>query len=223
VQRIIYLQPIGSFTPAEWSVVEFAANYIKLFFGLKTILSPVIADSIIPKDARRNNEYGHQQLNSLYMIDSLLVKTIPSDGIVLMAITAKDLYPSEKWNYVFGQADLKKRVGVSSIYRLHDWPLTATNYQLCLNRLIKTSTHEIGHMFSVRHCINTPCLMNGSNSLTEADKQPTHLCAECLKKLYWNLKFNLAERNNQLINFFKTHQLTEDLGYYQRSAEILEE
>jgi archaemetzincin len=204
-------------------VVGFTASYVEIFFGLQTILLPILPDSIIPPDARRIQEKGHEQFHTLYILDSLLVKRIPTDGIVLMAITAKDLYPGKQWNYVFGQANLKKRVGVSSLSRLYDWPLTATNYQLFLRRIIKTATHEIGHMFTITHCIHAQCLMNGSNSLEEADQHPTYLCSECLKKLYWNWQFDPVERNQGLIQFFETHHMAEEMEHYQLASSYLTE
>jgi archaemetzincin len=221
-KRKIYLQPIGSFTSVQQQILEYTAHYVEAFFGLETVLFPALPDSIIPPEAKRNNEFGDQQLQSLYIMDSVLVKRIPADGIVLMALTAKDLYPGKQWNYVFGQADLKKRVGVSSLYRLCDWPLNNNNYPLCLRRLMKTASHEIGHMFSVRHCIQAECLMNGSNHLAESDERPTHLCADCLRKLYWNWQFDLVDRNQQLLDFLETHRLPEEAGYYHRAKKYLE-
>jgi archaemetzincin len=39
-------------------------------------------------------------------------------------------------------------------------------------RACKTMSHEISHMFGVRHCIYFECIMNGSNKIAEADKKP---------------------------------------------------
>jgi archaemetzincin len=87
-KRKIYLQPIGSFTSVQQQILEYTAHYVEAFFGLETVLFPALPDSIIPPEAKRNNEFGDQQLQSLYIMDSVLVKRIPADGIVLMALTA---------------------------------------------------------------------------------------------------------------------------------------
>lgn len=58
--------------------------------------------------------------------------------------------------------------------------------------------HETGHMFSIAHCSVNECLMNGSNSLDEMDRNTLHLCPVCLRKLQWNLKFDVRERYRQL-------------------------
>ncbi|NJM80724.1 MAG: hypothetical protein HC854_15960 [Flavobacterium sp.] len=79
-----------------------------------------------------------------------------------------------------------------------------------MQRIIKTSTHEISHMFSVAHCIHAVCLMNGVNNLEEADSRPNALCSECLTKLSWNLNFHNVSRYNKLIDFMKEHHLDND-------------
>jgi len=148
-----------------------------------------------------------------------LQQNIPDDGIVIMAITTKDLYPDEKWNFVFGQARTQNRVAVSSLYNFIDAAsLDTTNYSTCLRRLIKTSSHEISHMFSCLHCIHAVCLMNGSNGLLESEIRPNRLCSECLRKLQWNLGFDVKKRLTGMRDYFARHKLESD---YQRAQEDL--
>lgn len=208
-KNTIYIQPIGSFTPWEKQIIDWNTAYIQLFFGLKTIQLKPISEQSIPKDKQRVH-LGTNQLHAGYIVHSLLPKKMPKDGIVIMALTAKDLYPDPKWNFVFGLASYQKRTGVSSIFRYSNEELNEKNYHLCLQRIIKTSTHEISHMFSVAHCINAVCLMNGVNHLEEADSRPNALCSECLSKLSWNLNFDNVLRFNKLIGFMKEHHLNTD-------------
>lgn len=210
VQKYIYLQPIGTFGGDEDKIIRYTAEYLDIFFNLETIVLPAINDRVIPGTARRMLEDGHEQLLTGYILDSILSKAIPKDAIVIMGITQKDLYPSESWNYVFGQARLKKRVGVSSFIRFYDNKLDEANFRLCLERFIKTSSHEIGHMFSCLHCTHAVCIMNGTNSIYETDGRPNRLCSECLKKFYWNLGFDVKNRALALQAYFKKYNLTED-------------
>jgi archaemetzincin len=210
IRRIIYLQPIGEFTPIQRNVVEYTAEYLTVFFDLQTRIRDPISDSIIPLWARRKHAEGQEQLFSPYILDSILSPALPDDAVVMMAITTMDLYPGASWNFVFGQARLKHRVGVSSIYRFAIGELDSLNYPICLDRLIKTSSHEIGHMFTCQHCIHAVCVMNGSNSLRETDLRPNRLCSECLSKLHWNIGFDLQQRSHGLRAFFKKHKLTLD-------------
>jgi archaemetzincin len=220
-QNCIYIQPIGTFTTQQKKVVDYTVQYVNLFFGLKTIQLPVIAEESIPKEYKRVIDGLNEQLDASYINNSILPKIMPKNGIVIMAITAKDLYPDPTWNYVFGLANYKNRTGVSSIYRYIDPDFSRTAYSLCLKSLIKTSTHEIGHMFSMRHCIHAVCLMNGVNSLTEADTKPTVLCSECLQKLHWNLHFDNPKRFRFLIAFLRKHGLEEDVIVLERQLEVI--
>ena len=54
---------------------------------------------------------------------------------------------------------------------------------LMLYRACKVMTHEIGHMFGIRHCIYYECGMNGSNHIQECETRPLYYCVVCLRKL----------------------------------------
>jgi archaemetzincin len=47
----------------------------------------------------------------------LLKLRLPSDAFCILAITMEDLYPDASWNFVFGQASPRERVGVYSFAR----------------------------------------------------------------------------------------------------------
>ena len=222
-RKVIYLQPIGDFTPIQRSVVEYTAQYLEIFFGLETRIQTSISDSIIPSTSRRMHPEGQEQLFSTHILDSILSPTLPDDAVVLMAVTAMDLYPGPSWNFVFGQARLKHRVGVSSIFRFSIAEMDSMTYPVCLARLIKTSSHEIGHMFTMQHCINGVCIMNGSNSLDETDKRPNRLCSECLSKLQWNIGFDLQKRSHDLQSFFNKHKLQSDYDIATRDVDLIDQ
>jgi archaemetzincin len=211
----IYLQPIGQFSEMEEKLVAYTADYLQLFFTLETIVLPVLSDEIVPATARRKTDTGDQLQTTFIM--NYLQRVIPDDGIVILAITPVDLYAGN-FNYVFGQARTLNRVAVSSFKRFTDAPLDSTNYSVCLGRLIKTSSHEIGHMFTCLHCIHAVCLMNGSNSLWESDARPNRLCSDCLRKLEWNLHFRVKPRLEGMIDFFMKHKLKDE---YQRAIKDL--
>jgi archaemetzincin len=208
---IMYLKPIGHFTALQDSVLELTRAYVEVFFQQKTVLLPASSDEGIPDAHRRMPQEGFEQLSAPYVLDSMLKGKIPTNGIALMAITEKDLYPRPDWNFVFGLASYEERVGVSSIYRLQDESLDTGNFKKCLARLIKISSHEIGHMFSLHHCTNAKCVMNGSNHLGETDATPARPCSECQKKLLWNFRYDNRKRLGELVEFFRANGLDDDL------------
>ncbi len=203
-------------------IINYTAEYLKIFYGLEAIVEEPTADESIPASAKRTFEDGNEQLLTSYLFNHFLLPDMPEDAVVVMAITTKDLYPSSAMNFVFGQGRLKDRVGVSSLYRYTDGPLNDANFKQCLMRMIKTSSHEMGHMFSCLHCTNAVCVMNGSNSLWESDSRPNRLCSECLHKLHWNLSFDLDKRQRKLVEFMTKHGLTEDAELLTRDLQVLQ-
>ena len=61
-------------------------------------------------------------------------------------------------------------------------------------------THEIGHMFGIRHCIYYECGMNGANHIEEIQNSPLYYCAVCFRKLQYAVGFDVMERYQKLIN-----------------------
>jgi archaemetzincin len=217
-KSVIYLLPVGDFTPLQEKALRLTRDYLAIFFQQKTILLKAVSDSIVPT----RQQGDHLQLLAPYVLDSLLIDKTPRDGIALMAISAKDLYPKNDWNYVFGLASYVKRVGVSSIYRLQNQQLDTTNFILCLSRLINISSHEIGHMMSMHHCTFALCTMNGSNSLNETDVSPNRLCSECQKKLCWNFRYDSKQRLKQLREFCRGNGLQRDFEVLEADGEAVD-
>jgi len=124
-----------------------------------------------------------------------------------MAITMEDLYPVPSWNFVFGQASLKGRVGVYSFIRydptFYGGERGKDYKKLLLWRSCKVLVHEIGHMFGIEHCIFYHCVMNGSNHLQESDARPIHLCPVDLRKHHYSIGFDIVERYKKLQQFYE--------------------
>lgn len=76
--------------------------------------------------------------------------------------------------------------------------------KLINHRACKTMTHEIIHMFGIRHCIFHECLMNGTNKMEEGDLKPFILCPICNRKLQYAIGFNIKERFENLKNVIET-------------------
>ncbi len=218
-QNCLFIQPIGVFTEGESKIIDYTAAYVSAFFNLKTVVLTPISDVNIPAKHRRMNA-GTEQLQTTYILDSLL-NQVPKNALATMAITAKDLYPSAAWNFVFGIAYTHKKRSVSSLFRYKKDDYGQLNETVCLERLIKTSVHEIAHTFTCLHCIHAQCVMNGSNNMPESDATPNALCSVCLKKLSWNLQFDNRKRMNELKAFYQQHDLTRDYKTAAKSVELM--
>ncbi|WP_228407571.1 MULTISPECIES: archaemetzincin [Chryseobacterium] len=220
-KNTIYLQPIGDFSLLQKKEIKFTKEYLKIYFQLETKILPVLPNSIFPKNVKRIFKDGQEQVLAGYVLDSVLIKRKPKDAVVLMGITERDLYPRPDWNYVFGFASYENGVGVTSMYRFANGHLTDSNFNESLTRLMKISSHEIGHMFGVTHCLNANCVMNGTSTLSETDFHYVRACSLCQRKLNSNIPYNNKKRLLELKRFFEKHHLHSELARTEQDLNLL--
>lgn len=222
-RRRLYVQPLGPFEPAQRRVVDATANFLELYFGLPVEVLPDLPLTLVAAQARRRHpQWGDPQVLTTWVLEHLLVPRLPPDAAALVGLTAVDLWPGEGWNYVFGQASLRARVGVWSIYRYGDPAAGPRAFRLALLRSLKVASHEVGHMFSLQHCTAWECNLQGSNSLAETDAHPLALCPECSAKLSWATGAEPALRYRALADFCRVHALLGEALVYERSLAALE-
>jgi archaemetzincin len=202
----IVLQPLGPFDQHQRSLLAELREYTAIFFDTPTDVAPALP---LPQRGRRRwtpRGPSREQFNTQVILHEVLAPRLPKDAVCYLGVTFGDLYPEPTWNYVFGQATFDERVGVYSLVRYFPsfWgePETAEPRRLALLRSFKVLGHETGHMFSLHHCVRYECLMNGSNSLEEMDRSPAFLCRVCLKKLAYNLRFDVRARYRRLRAFY---------------------
>ncbi|MHC4607924.1 MAG: archaemetzincin [Planctomycetota bacterium] len=209
-RETFYLQPFGDLDAEELKVVRFMAEYAGIFFDL-----PV---KVLPLRGHYRNGYvkSRAQWNAS-MLMGQLQESLPDDALIFVGITDADLFSGDL-NFVFGQASLRERTGVYSLIRLHD-----RDGNLFLRRSLDLMAHEVGHIVSVEHCIEFECVMNGSNSLRESDRQPPFLCPDDLRKLEWNLGFDRKERYTKLEAFWRKYGFGEQADWYRKRLSAMEE
>lgn len=220
-KNTIYLQPVGEFSKLQEKEIELTRQYLSRYFQLNTKILPALSNDIFPKTARRIFKEGQEQILAGYVLDSILIRQKPKDAVVFMGITEKDLFPRPEWNYVFGQASYADGVGVTSMYRFSNGQLTEANFNQSLERLIKISSHEIGHMFGLSHCLNANCVMNGTNSLTETDFHFARACSLCQQKLNSSLHYNPQKRLLDLKQFFEKQHFNSELSRTDQDLNLL--
>ena len=203
-RNVLYLQPLGNFDAAQSPPLEQLREFTAAFFTLEAYVLPQAELGQHRIRSRQNPWTGNEQLLTTDILDTLR-RRIPADAFAFVGITMTDLYPDPAWNFVFGQASLRERVGVYSFARydprFYGEPDTRVSRHLVLRRSAKVLAHETGHMFGIQHCIWYRCLMNGSNHLVEADARPLHLCPVDLRKLHWSIGFDVIERYRHLRDF----------------------
>jgi archaemetzincin len=218
----IYLCLLGEFTHPQQTILGHTQQFLGLCFDAPVQLRRRVPLADVPARARRRHpDWGDDQVLTTYVLREVLEADRPADALAYLALTASDLWPGEGWNFLFGQANLRQRVGVWSIYRNGDPGAGAAAFRLCLRRTLMTATHETGHILTMKHCTAFNCLMNGSNHQEERDRRPLHPCPVCLRKLLWNLQAEPVGYLRRLEAFCREHALAE-ADWFARAVSALQ-
>lgn len=218
-RHTIYVRPIGSFDAARQRVLDDTVVALCHWFGLAVVVEPAVSLADIPAEAQRRFPHGDWlQLHTGYLMRRVLRPGLPADAACRIGFVSADLWPGDGWNYVFGEASLRERIGVWSIYRNSDPGESPAAFRQCLLRTVKTATHELGHMLGMRHCIAWQCNLAGANHQQESDRQPWRLCPECLPKLLWATGVDGAARFRALAGWSRDHGLADEQAWFERAA-----
>jgi archaemetzincin len=220
-RNILYLLPLGEFT-ADAPSLATLSRLVRAYYGLEVRVLPAVPLADVEATRRGTNRYGEPAQMKSPEVLKWLVPRVPADGFALLALTMMDLYPSDDWNYVFGQASFRDRVGVQSFARqdpaFYDQARPDDWKQLVLRRAAWTIIHEIGHTFGLHHCIYFECIFAGANHQAEADSRPLHACPVCTRKLHGALNFDPATREDRLVDVFDTLGFTDEAAWSKRRA-----
>jgi archaemetzincin len=221
---VIYLQPLGNFASDRSPAIDKLREFAAAFFAMEAKVLPPAALDASKFSSRRNPYTGNVQILTSDVLN-FLKAGVPRDAFCVVAITMQDLYPEPSWNFVFGQASLRERVGVYSFARydpaFHGGSRGSDYEALVLRRSCKVLAHETSHMFGLAHCTYFNCLMNGSNHLAESDRRPLHLCPVCLRKLQWSIGFEVLERYRALENVCRADGFADEADWFGRRSEAL--
>lgn len=221
----IYLQPLGEFgfpqsggpLKGQIPLAERLREYAAAYFAMQVEILPCLTLSGDTITSRINPHTRNRQILTSDVL-VLLKKNLPADAFCVLAITMDDLYPDPSWNFVFGQASLRERVGVYSFARYDPafyGNKRGKDYEkVLLRRSCKVLVHETSHMFGLKHCIYFKCVLNGSNHLKESDSRPVHLCPVCLRKAQYSFcnvqqngaqtRFDVVDRYRNLFRFYQS-------------------
>jgi len=221
-RNILYLQPLGEFRPGVAPPLDSLREYAAAYFALEVRVLPSLSLDRQNITTRRNPTTGHRQLLTTDILTTLK-KRIAADAFCLLGITMEDLYPEPSWNFVFGQASLRERVGVYSFARydpaFYGVPRGGDYARTLLRRSAKVLVHETGHMFGLAHCVYFRCVFNGSNHLDESDARPLHECPVDLRKLHHSIGFDVPQRYASLRRFYRKVGFEDEAAWTHRRLE----
>jgi archaemetzincin len=218
----IYLQPLGQFPNGQVPLVESLGQYAGAYFAMEVKVLPALALNDYNITTRVNQYTKKRQILTGDVL-TILRRNLPPDAFCVLAITMEDLYPEPSWNFVFGQASLRGRVGVYSFARYDPvfyGQKRGKDYEkILLRRSCRVLAHETAHMFGLQHCIYFKCVLNGSNHLQESDSRPLHLCPVCLRKLQYSIGFDVVTRYRNLLHFYRKFGLDKEAQWVANRLE----
>jgi archaemetzincin len=218
LRRVLYILPLGTFPP-EAPSVESLAKLARAYFQLEVRFLPAVPLADVEAKTRVNESTGKRQLLAPEVL-AWMARRVPDDAYAVMALTMEDLYPEESWNFVFGMASFRERVGVQSLARqdptFFGEPRASGWQELALRRAAWTVVHEISHMFGLSHCVHYVCVVAGSNSQDESDRRPLHACPVCLHKLWWAIRFDPVAREQALAEVLRELGIDDEAAWSER-------
>ncbi len=218
-RKTIIIQTIGTFPALQQKSLSILCEYMALLYNLSIRMEQPLPLSLIPPEATREiPSLGVKQLLTSHILHQVLKPRLPADAVAMLALTSTDLWPGDGWNFVFGQASLRDRVGVWSTARFGDPEKEAQTF---LRRVLHVATHETGHIFGIKHCTAYECCMNGANHQIEGDRSPLAFCCECDAKLAWAANANTKDRAKKLADFMEKIQFPQESEHWKKLATLL--
>lgn len=162
---MIRLQPLGKVSE---ELMKWLARELEKKFSREVRLLPRME---IPKacfDNKRN------QFNS-----TCILLSYNAENVTLL-VTSEDIY-AQGMNFVFGEAEIRGKRAIVSYHRLQ-----IEDEEIFRQRVLKEAVHELGHVFGLKHCRTSGCVMNFSSGVLEVDKKSPNFCSRCLSKMKYS-------------------------------------
>ncbi|HOT03240.1 MAG TPA: matrixin family metalloprotease [Methanolinea sp.] len=123
---------------------------------------------------------SRRQTDASVLLDSLdLYKKRTGISHPILLVVSEDLCRSGD-EYLFGLSRESTGSAVVSTARLENeyYGLPEDDEDL-IDRLVKESAHEVGHLLGLRHCRNSECIMYNPLVLDDINRQKRWFCPEC--------------------------------------------
>ena len=189
MKTIIALLPIGIDEKDKKNIFDpLTSHTASIFDASITILteSPQLIDSFRVLFNEHRNQLNSDKL--LHYLATAIIKdntgSYDLKNTIILGICNFDAY-SSGLKFVFGQASLTG--GVAAIYlprlRQEFYGISA-DISIFIERVLKESTHEVGHTFGLAQCPKQSCVMHFSNSIVDTDRKAKDFCNVCCDKLH---------------------------------------
>ncbi|MEX2570114.1 MAG: matrixin family metalloprotease [Gemmatimonadota bacterium] len=168
--------PIEIVTPRKHPVPDRVLRTLAKRLATALTTSVSVTGPIDVGPAADEAEVG-PQLSSNRIIDHLIARDGARDHPPrrwVVAVTNADLAAPER-DFVFGEATVGGAWAVVSTARLQE----DDDEDATLDRLMKETVHELGHIAGLDHCPRPKCVMHPSTSVLEIDRKQAAFCDRC--------------------------------------------
>lgn len=196
-------------------IADSVASFLAAYFQVSVTPCSRISVSSVAAHNQRGD-----QLRTAALLEPLGARPNPTDK--RLVLTSRDIYDEDSDNFVFGVADHCDSKAVVSLHR-YGIPARIPLAGIPLTRLLKITSHELGHLYHLRHCTAALCNMNGTNSIQELDSHPLELCSQCLSTLLWFTGTDPLKRFSDLGHFYAQHNLPDEQAIISRRTSLLTE
>lgn len=125
---------------------------------------------------------GRRQYNGTKLLKEV-DSSMSTDSNKTLGLFSVDLF-IPILTYIFGQAILNGRTGITSLYRLSNERYGMnTDDKFILDRFKKEVIHELGHTFGLMHCHIPTCVMRSSTYVEDIDQKSSNLCPKCRSEM----------------------------------------
>ena len=168
-------RPIGVVTTG--AVPEIISNAISAhvlgYLNLEADILPPIEHPIYAYDKKR------QQYNAATILKAF--ESMPFHNYEkVIGVFEIDLFVPIL-SHVFGEAKQGGKFALVSLHRLkRNVDGSNSSESLQIERAAKVALHELGHLYSLIHCMDRRCLMHFSGELEDLDETPLYFCRYCL-------------------------------------------
>jgi archaemetzincin len=192
----IYIQPLGNVARAHPELLSTLEAFVETYFARDAEVLPSL-----PVPSESFNAYRSQY--DAGEILSFLERRVPPDACCLLGLLERDIFYGD-YSFLYGLGSLRRGLGICSVARYNFQYIGQPPQATFRMRALKVAAHEIAHALGLRHCATFRCVLNGSNSIVEADRSPVHLCPLCHRKLAWLLSFDPDGRRDRLAALYGT-------------------
>jgi archaemetzincin len=177
VSQCIHVCPLG-FVDEE--ILDCVTESIAAVIKMAVNVLPVMGDPAYAFDEKRGQFSSKKVLKRLNAC-------CPRETFKIIGVTRLDLYVPIL-TFVFGAAQMSGQCAVISTRRLD--PLyyqVPEDRDLLLERVKKTTVHEIGHSMGLIHCRDRRCVMFSSTRIEDTDFKRSEFCRTCGELFRWRL------------------------------------